>query len=91
MKYPPTYSHFGTVCVPVLSGSNVKHASVVLRKRDEGDDICAFYGSEMKSLSLGTAKQLKEGSLDPYIDAMGRRPVFYTEGYNRFNTHRRKR
>ena len=90
-EYPPNYSHFGTVCIPLLSGNSHArhHTTVLLRNWDRDSRIQVFYGRErIDSLSIEDALNLKRGLKDPYIDAHGR---FHSSGYNQLNGRVKRR
>lgn len=87
----PNYSHFGTVCVPVLGGNlSVRHyATVLLRTLDTDRKIHVFYGHQrISSLSIEEARNLKRGLKDSYIDSYGK---FHLSGYNQPNGEVKRR
>ena len=88
-NYPPRYSHFGTVCVPVLEADRTvrHHTSVLLRRSEDGRIRVFYYGGDMY-LRLEDARKLKSGSADPYIDSRG---FFHDSGYNSIQTNGRRK
>ena len=90
-KYPPNYSHFGTVCIPVLNSDlSVRHyTTVLLRTLDTDSKVHVFYSHQrVHNLSAEEAKNLKRGLKDSYIDTHGE---FHPSGYNQLNGRVKRR